>query len=134
MSGVLAMLTTMTPGIDPRSRRTVEALTRAAEELFSERSAEEVTVEEVAQRAGVAVGSIYNHFGSKAGLHAAVVDRALDVDRAYMDRAYTDDRTPAEQIRAAAEQFLRFYLEHPYYFRMLAFPAELGRYPAGRDL
>src|SRR5206468_2663731 len=85
---------TEAPRIDPRSRRTMDALMRAAEELFSERPAEEVTVEEIAERAGVAIGSIYNHFGSKAGLHAAVVDRALDVDRAYMDRAYTDDRTP----------------------------------------
>src|SRR3954449_9591668 len=135
MLRVLAMLPTVgPPSIDPRSRRTADALTRAAEELFSDRPATEVTVDEIAERAGVAVGSIYNHFGSKAGLHAAVVDRALDVDRAYMDRAYTDDRTPAEQIRAAAEQFLRFYLDHPDYFRMLAFPAEPGRYPAARAL
>ncbi|AXB41642.1 TetR/AcrR family transcriptional regulator [Amycolatopsis albispora] len=120
-------------GLDPRKQRTIDALLSAAEHTFSRRSVEEVTVEEIAERAGVAVGSIYNNFGSKAGLHAAVVSRALDVDREYMDRAYTPERSPIEQLEAAAEQYLRFYLEQPQYFRMLAFPAPLGGYPAAAE-
>jgi TetR/AcrR family transcriptional regulator len=118
---------------DPRRRRTIEALLGAAEEVFANRPVEEVTVEEIAERAGVAVGSIYNSFGSKAGLHAAVVDRALDVDREYMDRAYTPDRSPVEQLEAAAAQYLRFAMEQPQFFRMLAAPAPLGNYPAAAE-
>lgn len=120
--------------MDPRRRRTIDALLRAAQEIFTERSIEDVTVEEIADRASVAVGSIYNHFGSKAGLHAAVVQRALDVDRRFMDLAYTPDRDPVEQLYAAAEEYLQFYLENPEYFRMLAFPSDPGQYPAGREL
>jgi AcrR family transcriptional regulator len=123
-----------TEEVDPRKRRTIDALLRAAEEVFGERPADEVTVEEIAARAGVAVGSIYNHFGSKAGLQTAVVDRALALDRSYMDGAYLDGLTPGEQVAAAAEQYLRFYLDHPDYFRMLAFPPEPGNYPAAREL
>jgi AcrR family transcriptional regulator len=120
--------------LDPRKRRTIDALLRAAEEIFGERPADAVTVEQIAGRAGVAVGSIYNHFGSKAGLQAAVLDRALVTDEAYMDGAYVAGRSAPEQIAAAAEEYLRFYLEHPDYFRMLAFPPAPGNYPAGRDL
>lgn len=112
----------------------MDALQRAAQEIFSERSVEDVTVEEIAELAGVAVGSIYNHFGSKRGLHAAVVQRALDIDRRYMDHAYLAERGPVDQLYAAAEQYLQFYLDSPEYFRMLAFPAGLGRYAAGKDL
>jgi TetR/AcrR family transcriptional regulator len=119
--------------VDPRKQRTTDALLAAAEEVFSERPLDRVTVEEIAARAGVAVGSIYNNFGSKAGLHAAVVDRALDLDREYMDRAYTPDRSPIEQLEAAAEQYLRFYLDHPEFFRMLAFPGPLGTYAAASE-
>ena len=118
---------------DPRRQRTIDALLAAAEEVFAARPVDEVTVEEIADRAGVAVGSIYNSFGSKAGLHAAVVDRALDVDREYMDRAYTPERTPIEQLQAAAGQYLRFALEQPQFFRMLAFPAPLGNYAAAAE-
>ncbi|WP_280271877.1 TetR/AcrR family transcriptional regulator [Nocardia wallacei] len=120
--------------MDPRKQRTIDALLQAAGEIFSDRPADEVTVDEIADRAGVAVGSIYNHFGSKAGLHAAVVERVLDVDRRFMDLAFTADRSPAEQIYAVAEQYLQFYLQYPEYFRMLAFPADPGRYSAGREL
>jgi AcrR family transcriptional regulator len=118
---------------DPRKQRTIEALLAAAEQVFAGRPLDEVTVEEIAHRAGVAVGSIYNSFGSKAALYAAVVDRALNVDREYMDRAYTPDRSPIEQLAAAAEQYLQFYLDQPEFFRMLAFPEPLGNYPAAAE-
>jgi TetR/AcrR family transcriptional regulator len=120
--------------MDPRAERTVEALLSAAERLFSARAVADVTLEEIAAEAGVAVGSVYNHFGSKAGLHAAIVERALETDREFMDLAYTDDRGPIEQLEAAAQEYLAFYLAHPEYFRMLAFPSDPGRYPAGREL
>ena len=108
----------------------MDALIAAAQEMFAERPVGEITVEEIGQHAGVAVGSIYNNFGSKEGLYAAVVARALDVDRDYMDRAYTPDRNPIEQLLAASEQYLRFALDHPQFFRMLAFPAKPGPSPA----
>jgi len=119
---------------DPRTRRTIEKLLGAGEEVFGEHAVDAVTVEQLAARAGVAVGSIYNHFGSKHGLYAAVVERALDADREHMDRAYADGRGPVEQLYAAAEEYLAFYLRHPDFFRMLAFPNAPGTYAAGRDL
>ncbi|MGW0159500.1 TetR/AcrR family transcriptional regulator [Mycobacterium sp. NPDC003323] len=118
--------------MDPRAKRTVDALLDAAERAFAERSLGDVTVEEIAAAAGVAVGSIYNHFGSKAGLHAALVERALTVDREHMDRAYVDGRPPVDQIRSAAMEYMAFALEQPEHFRMLAFPPDPGRYPAGQ--
>lgn len=108
----------------------MEALLTSARQMFADRPVDAITVEEIAQHAGVAVGSIYNNFGSKEGLYAAVVALALDVDRDYMDRAYTPDRDPIEQLLAASEQYLRFALDHPQFFRMLAFPAKPGPYPA----
>jgi TetR/AcrR family transcriptional regulator len=120
--------------VDPRAERTVAALLGAAERLFNERPVAEVTVEEIASAAGIAVGSVYNHFGSKAGLHAALVERALDADRRFMDLAYVEDRSPVDQLYAAAEEYLAFYLDNPEYFRMLAFPSDPGSYPAGREL
>ena len=119
--------------VDPRKQRTMEALVAAAQQMFAERPVDDVTVEEIGQHAGVAVGSIYNNFGSKEGLYAAVVARALDVDRDYMDRAYTPDRSPIEQLLAASEHYLRFALDHPQFFRMLAFPAKPGPYAAAAD-
>ncbi|NGN95835.1 TetR/AcrR family transcriptional regulator [Nocardioides sp. KC13] len=120
--------------MDPRARRTIEALLTAAEQLFARRSVDDVTLDEIATAAGVAVGSVYNHFGSKAGLHAAVVQRAVDADRRFMDRAYTQDGSAVERLYAAADAYLDFYAANPDYFRTLAFPSGSTAYPAGREL
>ena len=119
--------------LDPRKQRTIDALLSAADSVFASLPFEDVTVEAIAERAGVAIGSIYNNFGSKSGLYAAVIDRALDVDREYMDRAYTPERSPVEQLEAAGVQYLRFYLDQPEFFRMLAFPPPPGNYPAAAE-
>lgn len=120
--------------MDPRAQRTIDALLDAAEQLFTARAVADVTVEEIAETAGVAIGSVYNHFGSKAGLYAALVEKALVADRQFMDLAYVEGRSPVEQLYAAADEYLAFYLANPEYFRMLAFPAEPGSYAAGQDL
>lgn len=120
--------------VDPRRVRTESALLSSAEKLFRDRPWEQVTVEEIASAAGVAVGSIYNHFGSKAGLYAAMVQQAIEADRRHMDLAYASGRTAVDQLYAAADEYLAFYLEHPDYFRMLAFPAAPGSFSAGQDV
>jgi TetR/AcrR family transcriptional regulator len=122
------------PRVDPRRARTVSALLGSAEELFRTRPLDEVTVEEIATQAGVAVGSIYNHFGSKAGLYAALVQRAIETDRVHMDLAYAPGRPAVDRLYAAADEYLAFYLDHPDYFRMLAFPAAPGSFSAAQDV
>lgn len=119
---------------DPRRAQTQAALIEAAEAALREMPLEAVTVQEIARRAGVAVTSIYNHFGSKAGLQAALAERAMTVDREYMDRAYVEINSPVDQLRAAAAEYLQFYLDYPDYFRMLAFPPESARNPAGLQI
>jgi AcrR family transcriptional regulator len=49
------------------------ALLTAAEELFGERSYHQTTVADICARAGMATGSFYSYFGSKAEIFAAVV-------------------------------------------------------------
>lgn len=119
---------------DPRRAQTREALICAAEAALKDLPLEAITVQDIARRAGVAVTSIYNHFGSKAALHAAITERALQVDQEYMDRAYVKHRSPVEQLQAAAAEYLQFYLDHPDYFRLLAFPPESVHNPVMREL
>jgi AcrR family transcriptional regulator len=59
----------------------------AARELFSARGPESVTVGEVAQRAGVARGTVFNQFGSKNGLVEAITEAVLDGYVALLDDA-----------------------------------------------
>ncbi|HEY1823409.1 MAG TPA: TetR/AcrR family transcriptional regulator [Trebonia sp.] len=68
-------------------RPPAQRLLAAAEELFGERSYGRTTVADICARAGMATGSFYAHFGSKAEIFAAVV-RGINADlRAAMKTA-----------------------------------------------
>jgi TetR/AcrR family transcriptional regulator len=107
---------------DRRKARTVGAIFDAAEEKFLEHGFHGTTVEEIAEAADVSVGSIYVHFKSKEGLYLALLDRALDVQESYMEDAFKPTLALGQQLFAAGWAYLRFYLDHPGYFRILAFP------------
>lgn len=53
--------------------RNRERILAAAERLFAERGAESVTMDEVAQAAGVGKGTLFRRFGDRAGLALAVL-------------------------------------------------------------
>jgi len=60
-------------------RPPAQRLLAAAEELFGERSYSRTTVADICARAGMATGSFYAYFDSKAEIFAAVV-RAINAD------------------------------------------------------
>lgn len=55
-----------------------ERILRAAQELFAERGYDGASAEVIAERADVAKGLVFHHFGSKADLYMAAVADALD--------------------------------------------------------
>ena len=51
-------------------------------------------IEDLSEQADVAVGSIYAHFGSKDGVYAALIDRALELDKRYSEEGLTPATCP----------------------------------------
>ena len=80
-------------------QRNLERVLSAAHELFAERGAD-VTMEEVARRAGVGIGTIYRRFPSKEHLFAAVSHAACDDIRQCLVEAAGSERDPRRQLRA----------------------------------
>ncbi len=71
-----------TPDLAPTRRsekglQTSERILDAAEEAFGERGFEGTTLRDVADRVGIRIPSLYNHFESKEALYAAVLDRGI---------------------------------------------------------
>jgi AcrR family transcriptional regulator len=93
---------------EARRAQTREAIVRAAHELIARGGYREAQVAAVAARAGVATGTVYRHFPSKAELFAEVFRRAsqreVDATRVAAEAA----AGPAQRrIAAAAEAFAR---------------------------
>ncbi|TLS46606.1 TetR/AcrR family transcriptional regulator [Streptomyces montanus] len=80
--------------LQERSRRSQEDILRAGYALLEEGGADALTVAAVAERAGMAVGSIYRRFGDKEGL-------LLTIQHAFTESLLAEiaERTSVERLR-----------------------------------
>lgn len=98
-------MTTREHSLRADARRNREAVLDAAGELFARRG-ESVQMDEIAERAGLGVGTLYRHFADKQALRAAIIGRRFE--------AMTGLARTAEQIEdpwTAFETLLYGYLE-----------------------
>jgi AcrR family transcriptional regulator len=95
---------------EARRAATRERILGAAHELVARGGYREAAVAAVAARAGVATGTVYRHFPSKAELLTEVFRRAsqheVDATRAAVD-ALGQDTSAADRLAAGAEAFTR---------------------------
>lgn len=121
---------TVTRG-ERRKARTIAAILEAAEQEILEHGYHGARVEDISERADVAVGSIYAHFESKIGLYLAVLDRALTVEEEYLVGMDDERIPPGERLVSTGQRYARFAVDHPGYFRLLASPPAVERGDAG---
>lgn len=95
-----------------------EAILEAALGLFVERGFHGTSVPSVAERAGVAAGTIYHYFASKEALVNALYKRWKAEISARVVTEFPFDRPVREQFRTIWERMADFALAHP---RELAF-------------
>lgn len=113
---------TSTTRTERRKASTASAILEAAERLFLGQGYLATTVEALAEEADVAIGTVYGHFGSKEGVYAGLVDRALELDARYSDEGWESGSGPVERLIGLSGGYLRFALEHPKYYRVFRFP------------
>ena len=107
-----------------------DQLIRIALDLLDDRHPEDLSLREVARRAGLTSGAPAHHFGNKVGLLAACAEVAW---RALSDRMHAADCVPAaaEAVRAQARVYLDFALGHPGPYRLMTsrLVADSERFP-----
>jgi AcrR family transcriptional regulator len=59
--------------VQARSKATVQKILDAAIQLMIEKGAERITMTEIAQRADLVIGSLYQYFSDKAAIHRAIL-------------------------------------------------------------
>ena len=90
-----------------RGVATRRRLLQAAEPLFSRRGYEATSMADVAERAGVGVGTLYHHFPDKRSLLLALIDDWGDRELAQGRSAHDVERFLGENPRAAFGADLR---------------------------
>jgi len=114
---------------ETRSQRRAAANRRAvvdaAREIVATDGADALTLEAVAERADVAVQTIYNRVGGRSALLTAVAERAMEESRVYMDAAYASKGSAEERLILAATAWARFARERPHEFRIFVEPPDV---------
>lgn len=88
-----------------------EQLVELAIGLFARESYDEVTIDAVAEAAGISKGLMYHYFGSKRDLYVAAVRRAAD---ALLEAIDVPEHLPPEQrLRAGFEAYLDYVERSP---------------------
>lgn len=105
---------------------TTGRLVVAALELFGPQGFDPVSVTGIAERAGVTTGSLYHHFGSKAGLYQLV---RADVEQRVVDRL--EGAAAARPVRMVADLAPVLLVGYDYvvdrgFTRLLGEPAPAG--------
>jgi AcrR family transcriptional regulator len=94
----------------PREERARQLLD-VAEAVFAERGVQASSMEEIAERAGVTKPIVYDHFGSKDGLIAAVVIRAGAILAEAVIAAVTSSDDPEQSVAEGLRAYFRFIEE-----------------------
>jgi AcrR family transcriptional regulator len=84
-----------------RGKQRVAALLDAGAALFAEKGYDAATMTEIAERAGAAIGSLYQFFPSKEALAEALFDRFAE--RAAVTFAQVEERAPGSAPAALAD-------------------------------
>lgn len=99
-----------------RSRSVVNAIIEAADQLL-ERTGDpnKVSLQGIAQRAGVGIGSLYDYFANREGLLGAFLARLTDANFAALEKEVVGTQSmPFDQaLPAIVDATLRTYLEKP---------------------
>lgn len=89
----------------------------AAERVFVRRGFHEATVEEIAQEADFAVGTLYNFFNGKEHLYTEVIRHVGDEFFAAFEERVACLADPAAALEALVELRLTIFLEHRGFYR-----------------
>jgi AcrR family transcriptional regulator len=103
--------------LDPELRRS--QIVEAAVRVFSETDPVEVTFEEIAEAAGVSRALVYNYFGDRGGLVAAVYLHTFHELNDHLNATIDPQAPPDDRLRTIVRGYLRFAVDHAAAWRLL---------------
>ena len=103
-----------------------EAILNAGEEVFAEHGFDGARVDDIAEVSGYNKSLIFQYFGDKLGLYAAVIRRSDEQMRGWQDEALailtTESAMSVEEVKDLLRKYISLYfdylVEHPRYLHI----------------
>jgi AcrR family transcriptional regulator len=90
----------------------------AAYDVFNQVGFHAATIDQIAERAELAKGTIYIYFKSKEELYFSLLTHGLDILISLLKEMETREPQPERLLEETASTLFRFYKEHRSYFRI----------------
>ena len=114
------------PSITPEKKaemrkRIREATSRVAQRMQlapgDARGYENITIRDVAEEAGISIGTFYKYFENRSDLGQSLWSEPVDKLKSEMQSDYDQADNPTDKIRALLEHYVRFSAENSRVFR-----------------
>jgi AcrR family transcriptional regulator len=125
---------TAPPRREQKKARARASILEAARETFFRDGFMAANLDEVAQRAGVAKGTLYRYFDSKAELYVAVLAHDGEIFEQKMRETLDPELSHIDQLRRTGRFYFRHWMRHRDYFQIfwaIQNQAVIGELPAG---
>lgn len=109
-----------------------QGIQQAVIQLMCREGLPSVTMDRVAQEAGIAKGTIYLHYKDKQELLDDVKNSSLDPMVTRMDEVFASDAGPDRKLETYSLRYLRYFDERRDLFRILLYEREVTRVQSSR--
>ncbi len=102
-----------------RGQKTFDNLINAATVLFHTKGYHQTGIAEIAEEAGVSVGTFYIYFSDKYSLYRYVLIELGNVIRSHTTRAIAAAETRRDAERAGIKAFIKYIRDFPYAYTVI---------------
>ena len=103
---------------DQKKAESRRRILEAARDVFFRDGFMRANLDEMAEKAGVAKGTLYRYFESKADLYVAVLMNNYEIFQRQLGKAGEVGDTALDRVRSIATFYFAHWLDHPDYFQI----------------
>lgn len=103
---------------DEKKAESRRRILESARDVFFRDGFMRANLDEVAEKAGVAKGTLYRYFESKADLYVAVLTQNQEIFHDLIKAASTQGDNAVDRMRSIARFYFAHWLDHPDYFQI----------------
>ncbi len=103
---------------DQKKAESRRRILEAARDVFFRDGFMSANLDEMAEKAGVAKGTLYRYFESKADLYVAVLTNNYEIFHEQMTQAGQQGDSGLDRVRSIAKFYFDHWMNHPDYFQI----------------
>ncbi|MBK8502017.1 MAG: TetR/AcrR family transcriptional regulator [Saprospiraceae bacterium] len=99
--------------------KSINQILAAALDLFAHKGFHNTTISQIAKKAAISKGLIYNYFASKEDLLGGIIDQAMETGEEIMDTIKNPNLDPQQALEKSIDDVFAMIESNPTYWKLL---------------